>query len=79
MKKFLTVSMFCLAIAAVATTKANGKFAQFGFTQDANGKCTVQSSTSCGDLGSGCVIPGTTTVLYEENQDGACINTLAKP
>jgi hypothetical protein len=74
---FFAVTTFCLAIAAVASTKANGKLTQIGYTADSFGNCTVSSGISCGIEGNGCVKSG--NVQLFEQSSGACSVALAKP
>lgn len=79
MKKFLTVSTFCLALAAVATTKANGRFNEIGYTQDPDtGFCTVASTVTCSsDTGAGCK-DGSGNQLFRFISNAHCATQLKK-
>ncbi|OQP54314.1 hypothetical protein A4H97_22790 [Niastella yeongjuensis] len=75
---FFTVTTFCIAIAAVTATKANGKITEIGYTNSPGNKCTVSSGIVCGNQGTGCVNAGGTQ-LFRFNGSSACSIALAKP
>lgn len=74
MKLFLTVSTFCLAIAAVATTKTNSRVDCLSYTTDpTTGFCTRYMGISCSCLsGFGCV-DGNGNQLWRFNGAASCI------
>jgi len=78
-KLFLTVSTFCLAIAAVATTKANSRFNETGYTLAPNGTCTKPSNIICSSVVAFGCVDGAGNQLFRFNQNGGCIQPLAKP
>jgi hypothetical protein len=69
-KLFLTVTTFCVAIAAVSATKANSRIAEPGFTQ-ASSKCNVVSGVTCGSPGTGCK-NGSGAQLFRLNNTQPC-------
>jgi len=78
MKLFATLSIFCLGIAAVATTQAHSKVLINGYKADTSGHCTIQVTAACSGAGSDCIDPSDNAPLFEQNNTG-CLDRLAKP
>jgi hypothetical protein len=76
MKLFVTVSVLCLGIAAVANTQAH-RFATIdGYKADALNRCLTKVANACSDqTGTDCVVGG--AQLYLQNT-GACTTPIAK-
>jgi hypothetical protein len=71
---FLTVTTFCLAIAAVASTKANGRFAIRGYTEDpATHTCTVDSGLDCAGPGVNCLDGNGAQLFVKDNVSGCTV------
>lgn len=76
---FFAVTICTLAIAAVATTKANSRFVPLGFTQDpSTGFCTVPSGIDCNGNRIDCK-DASGNQLFAEDQTHECSEPLKKP
>lgn len=76
-KLFLTVCTICLGVAAVASTKANGKIIQKGYIDNpATGVCDLYSGTDCNGGTIACVVG--TTQLYQQDNSNPCSVPLTK-
>ncbi len=69
---FLAMTTFCLAIAGVASTKANSKLVSIpGYTENpTTHKCTVYSGVDCEGTTFNCL--SGTTQLFALNNNAAC-------
>ena len=76
-KLYFAVTIFSVAIAATAATKANQRPFATGYTQDAStGFCTVSSGIDC--AGGNTLCKNGTVQLYEFNSGAACSIALKK-
>ena len=75
---FIAVTVCTLAIAAAASTKANSRVIETGYTPDSFGTCTQISSFDCNGTGTTCK-DGSGAQLYRFDNAQACSITLAKP